>query len=446
MPKITHGNFLGLYRYSQKCGMSKILGALNTRAKGKCYPPAFAVASAFYGFLSGAKTLTDIEEFAKKYSSKKGRILKGCRRTIKDLLDEDITCEVLNKGLFNMFSECKRKRIHKPACFFGYSVALADGIHIYSSKKKLKNTKYCLKKIHNRGKKNEWTEYYYLGVSISLCTEIGPIPIAFGLAEVDSLPSNYEEMGEEKQKQEGEKSVTKRLLKSMAEHFGGKLPFDLLGTDSLYPDAPHTEYVESLGAKAISVFKQGNRILKKEAIKAFEGQGLGIDQVHALTWSDDPAKKNRIFTSKTVKLRDKNRKGDQKEVYVNQTVRTEKNGKETLNSYMSSDGIPYEILPRILENMRFYRWSHQENGVFNQLTKIWGILKHLFCHDPNAMLSIYLIMFLCLGIFNLYTKRNLNRAGRCFIDTMKTFFYNMYATFSSIFKIVRYMFPNGNDP
>ena len=447
MPKITHGSFLGFYRYSLgKCGLNTVLNTLNSRAKGKCYDASFAVESVFFGFISDCKSANDLEKFAKDYATKKGRSLKGCRRTIKDLLDEERTCEALNYALFNMFYECKRKRIHKPSWFLGLSIAYVDGVYLHSMRKKHENCKYCLAKTHNKGKKNEWTEYYHLGVAISLCTEIGPIPIGFGLAEADALPSNFREMAEERQKQEGEKSVTKKLLKAMAKHFGGKLPFDLLGADSLYPDAPHTELVESLGAISISVFKQDNRILKKEAISIFEGQDLGLNQVFLDEWKDDPANKGRVFSSKTVKLRDTNRKGDQKEVYINQTVRQEISGKQTINSYMSSCAISHENLPRILENMRFYRWSHQENGVFNGLTNTWGLLKHPFYHKSNAMFSVFLIMFLCLGAFNLYAYKNLKRAGREFVDTMKTFFKRMYSTFFSMRKNLKYAFPIGKDP
>lgn len=447
MPKTAHGSFRGFRRYAiDKCGLSSVLSELSSKAKGKCYSPSFAIQSFFFGMIAGCKSASDIETFAREYPAKTSRSLKGSRGTFKGLLNEERTKETLNQSLFNMVNVCKKKRIHKPPEFFGYSVAYVDGVHLHTFTKKHDKCKFCLKRVRNKGKKNERVEYYHLGVSISLCTKIGPVPIAFGLAESDKLSHDFDEMDAADQKHEGEKSVTKKLLISLAEYHGGKLPFDLLGADSLYPDAPHTELVESLGAKSISVYKQNNRLLKKEATRVFEGQGLGFDHIYTLEWTKNPSNKKRTFSSKTVILRDENRKGDHKEVFINQTVRTESDGSQVINSYMSSSGISQNILPRILENMRFYRWSQQENKVFNALTNDWGILKHPFYHTSNAMLSVFFIMFLCLGIFNLYSGLNLNRSGRKFIHTMKSFFKRMYVTFFLMLKILKFSFPIGRGP
>ena len=58
--------------------------------------------------------------------------------------------------------------------------------------------------MRNKGKKNERVEYYHLGVSISLCTKIGPVPIAFGLAESDKLSHDFDKMDAADQKHEGD--------------------------------------------------------------------------------------------------------------------------------------------------------------------------------------------------------------------------------------------------
>ena len=447
MLQAAQGSFPGLRHYAlHHCGLASTLNNLSTKAKGKCYKASFAVEAVFFGFLVGCKSATQLAGFAEDLAEKKGAKLKGCRATIKSLLNEDRTVKELEIMLYKMIFQCRKKRVHKPSWSQGNVVVYVDGIYLQFMKEKHKDCKYCLKRVHNKGKENERVEYYHLGVSFSLSTDSGPIPIAFGLAEASSLPEDFENMTNDKQKQEGEKSVTKRVLNDMAEYFGGSLPFDILATDSLYPDAPFLELVESLGACVVSGYKQKNRTLKKEAQRCFEDQCLGLDDVAKHSWDTDPSNSGRCFHSKTVVLTDKNRLGSDKDVIINETQRTERDGKEVKNTYMVSRNLKSTNLPELLENIRFHRWSHKENGVFNQLTKNWNIFKHQFFHTSNAMLSIYRIMLLCLGVFNLYTNRNLCRRGRVFLSTVSSFFENILYSFKAMVKLTRYSFPIGKDP
>jgi len=167
-------------------------------------------------------------------------------------------------GLQRVIHELVRRLIRSKA-FDGakirgkYWQVIIDGTQLYSSQKKLDGGVY---RVHNRGKAEEYTEYYWyvLEAKLVLHPKI-----------VVSIMSEFVENVEFEEKQDCERKAAKRLMERLKKEFP-RLPICLCG-DSLYACEPFFEQCERNGWKYLLNFEEGSipsMVTEYEALRQIE--------------------------------------------------------------------------------------------------------------------------------------------------------------------------------
>ena len=175
----------------------------------------------------------------------------------------------------------------------------------------------------------------------------------------------------------------------------------------------------------------------------FSENSLCFD-VKTTKWDNDPNGLGRKFVTKSGTYIDNNREGENKSVKIFETIRTERNGKEVRGVAMTSD-VDF-INPQMVEAIRFAKWSDTENKTFNNLTTKHQTADHIFYHDQSAMLTMFLLQLLTLGISNFYKIGNLTRGGRRYEGTIEEFFLDMFSSFKYMRVISLSIFIYGLSP
>lgn len=431
------GHYKKLMKYAlSTCGLDESLTILRARAKGKQYSALQAVEISLSGIFTNAKSANQLHQHGIAINQKRLCNRAPMRSTIGELLNEARTVEALTGALWNLFKVCQGLRILKLSRYHNLLTAFLDGIDLGEVHQKGGHCNLCLKR-----EKDGKISFYHQIVVLSVASAVGPIPIAMNFVKPDVQTADFFELSLAMQKQNSELGAMKALLFQLAKRNGGKLPFKILGLDALYANAPAMEFVENLGAFVIAVFKQENRKLFQAAKEDFHsGFGFGVNE---FSFSKDPSGKGRIFDCKMATYIDNNRKGPEKSVKIIETTRIEKDGTSSITMAITSNY--FKIDAYLVEALRYGRWHDIENGVFNELTNTWGILKHLFFHQSNATISMLCIMLLCISIACLYRFRNLRRGQRKWQDTLKAFLEHMKCTFFSARQLRNSIF-HGPDP
>lgn len=205
---------------------------------------------------------------------------------------------------------------------------------------------------------------------------------------------------------EGEVIAAKRLLARVFENY--PRCFDAVVADGLYLEAPFFNFCIEHGKHVVSVIKDENRVLFKDA------QGL-FSSIPSATWSEHKT---------TVDAWDaegfQTMEGVHKPVRVLHTVETtikreRKDGGwektcEHHNGWWAAT-IPQSLCPsRRLWTAGHNRWDI-ENGCFNQLSAHWS-LDHCFKHHPNAIINFILILFVAFVLLQCFYIRNLKPTQR----------------------------------
>ena len=399
---------------------------LSRPAKHKSYAPANAVLAVFSGLITGKNSATQIEKHLDKINHKLGKVSTRCRSTIGNLLDEERTLTYLNNYLLSLLTTCHSLRALKLDNYERLVVAFVDGIDLGEVHHAGGKCELCLERHHKSGE----IRYFHKVVILSVMSKHGPIPIYFRFVRETELTIKHGASSEERFKQECELSCTRKILMELAERYGGRLPFDILGGDALFANAPFMELVEALGAAGIFVFNQENRNLYKQAKADFSGQSLGFN-INQESWKNSSSK-GRSFDASWGFYVDVNRKNENKNVRIFETIRTEKNGKKSTGMAITSDRS--FITPQMVEVVRTGKWHDLENGVFNELVNNWGTLKHIFFHLTNAMQSMIALQLISLVISLFYRFANLKRGTRKFTGTLKDFFEQTSHTFHKLKK------------
>ena len=422
--KKSIGHFAKLNHYASKTfGWNPNSSELQNSSKYKTFSPSIAVSSVFSGLLTGCSSAQDLEKHLEFINFSQGRSASPCRATIGSLLNEERTLHFLNNFLLYTFSVALRLRMLKLKEFDNHIIAFVDGIDLGEISHANGKCDLCLERKHKNGE----IRHFHKLVVVSVMSKYGPLPIYYRFVQQSELCVKQEDVSEEKFKQECELSCTRKILIELAGIFGGRLPFDIIGGDALFANAPLMALVESLGSLGIFVFKQENRVLYKQAKADFCGHTLGFNVRHE-EWSNTKLERN--YKSSWNTYIDRNRKTEDKNVRIFETTRTQKNGETFTGMAITSDN--EAITPQLVELVRFNKWHDLENGVFNELTNNWGTLKHVFYHKTKAMMSMIALQFICFIISQFYRYANLTRGGRRFVGTLKDFLNHMLFTFRSL--------------
>ena len=421
----TKGHYKRLVTYAGKTFKINLCPEMLKRpAKFKSFSPAIAVYTVFSALMNGKKSASEIEKHLLMLNQKLGRVSSPCRSTLGDLLNEERTLSCLNNYLINCFRVANSLRSLRPEEFGRLTVALIDGVDIGEVYHEGGQCELCIERTHKNGD----VRYFHKIVVLSVMSKYGPVPVYFRFVRPQELTVKHSHASEEKFKQECELSCARKILIELAGIFGGRLPFDILGGDALYANAPFMELTETLGSACVFVFKQENRHLYKQAKSDFCGHTLGFN-VSRASWKSSYSK-GRSFNSSWGFYVDVNRKGENKNVRIFETTRTETDSKTTTGMAITSDR--KSITPHLVELVRAGRWHDLENGVFNSLTTDWKTLKHIFFHKINAMQSMIALQLICLVISLFYRFGNLTRGGRKFAGTLRDFFEQISNTFHSL--------------
>ena len=414
----TNGNLAKMASYAKKTlELPFRPKELSNPAPLKTLAPAVALSATITGLLTGCSSASQIATRLKEINLKAGKVSSEARSSLGNLLDEVRCFDWLEDKLVNFLFIAHKMRLLKCKESNGLIVASIDGIDLGEVNHDGGKCDLCIERKHSNGE----VKYFHKIVVISVHSIIGPIPIAVRFVKPSELTVESGEVSDEKFKQECELSCAKKMLIDLAGRLGGRLPYDILGGDSLFANAPFMEEVEALGALAVFVFKQENRKLHQQAKADFCGDTFGFG-VNEKTWEQQKPKA-RSFVCKWSIYRDKNRKKENKKVRVFETIRTEEDGTQVVGMALTSDNPA--ISPELVEFVRFNKWHDLENGVFNELTNQWGTLKHIFFHKTVAIQSMIVIQFICLIVTLLYRYRNLTRGGRRHRSTLKEFLGKM---------------------
>jgi hypothetical protein len=391
---------------------------------GKSSAPASALVSTFSALLTGHQSTREFEKHNANIVAKFGYGSELSRWAIGERLNEGRVVNHLQSLLDHLFRVTIRNlRILKQASSCHGIVALLDGIDLGQVHAGGGECEFCLKrKVGNE------IRLYHRVVVISIMSTHGALPLFFRICRPREAVLDPLKVSDIRFKSDCELSCAKELLVEIAGRFGGRLPFDVVAGDALMANAPFMELVESLGSAGIFIFKQENRKLYQQAKTEFTGNSLGFN-IQQTTWNKDPSNKGRTFKAQWGHYLDQNRKGKDKNVKIFEIKRTELDQTSTTGMAIASD--KEFITARLVEEVRYAKWANLENGVFNDLTNIWGTLKHLFFHKANALQSMLYLQFLALIAYRCYCYGNLKRGGRCWNGTVRDFHRQMAASFFS---------------
>ncbi len=152
---------------------------------------------------------------------------------------------------------------------------IIDGTQLHSSKKKLDGG-VC--RVHNKGKAEEYTEYYWyvLEAKLVLHPKI-----------VVSIMSEFVENTEYKGKQDCELQAAKRLMERLKKEFP-RLPICLCA-DSLYACEPFFKQCEENGWKYLLNFREGSipsMVTEYEALRQIENNRVTVTKDGEQEWYD----------------------------------------------------------------------------------------------------------------------------------------------------------------
>ncbi len=183
-------------------------------------------------------------------------------------------------GLQSVIHELIRRLIRSKA-FDGarirgkYWQVIIDGTQLHSSRKELDGGVY---RVHNRGKAEEYTEYYWyvLEAKLVLHPKI-----------VVSIMSEFVENVEFEEKQDCELKAAKRLMERLKKEFP-RLPICLCG-DSLYACNSFFQQCEESGWKYLLNFREGSipgMVTEYEALRQIENNCWSVAEQNVEKWYD----------------------------------------------------------------------------------------------------------------------------------------------------------------
>lgn len=294
--------------------------------------------------------------------------------------------EPLRMGLARVATLAKRKKAFKRLYPDKYWVGALDGIETYASKKGCCSA--CCER--NVGTEKEpIIEYYHREVVLQV---VGVTPACI-LDEEPVLPGETETI------------AALRLL----ERFHARMPrfLDVLTMDAFYLQAPFAKRALDLGYGLVTILKQENRDLYKDADGLFNmTPSEKISLVNGTTEVWDV----KYLTSWSQLGRPVRVVRELKEFIKRERVAKKWVEREVTEDWRWAVVFPDAQQPPadLIRCWGHARWDEETRG-FGELTKHW-YLDHCYHHHPVAMLAIRLILYLAFFLTTLFFQRNLKPA------------------------------------
>lgn len=216
------------------------------------------------------------------------------QESINDLLEKLFKWAMKNKVFYNHIETLLPDCNYQLAC---------DGVWIHKyTEPHAKNEKgdnicpYCLPRVHNKGKENEYTDWLHACVNLVFIFPGGlKLPIYVYPLKAEQLQGN-ESVSDDKHKQECELQATHIILPIIKQKFP-RLPIKFIG-DSLYANEPLIKLCKDLNWEYLIVRQVGS--LKNIAIQC---DGLELTELYATAYkSTNTIKlKNGGFIEQTIK-------------------------------------------------------------------------------------------------------------------------------------------------
>lgn len=294
--------------------------------------------------------------------------------------------EPLRKMIAGAAQLAKRKKAFRRLYPDNYWVGALDGIETYKSKKGCCLT--CCER--NVGTEKEpIIEYYHREVVLQV---VGVTPACI-LDEEPVLSG------------ETETTAALRLL----ERFHARMPrfLDVLTMDAFYLQAPFAKGALDLGYGLVTILKQENRDLYKDADGLFQmtpSETVSMVNGTAEVWDvKDLTSWSQL--GRPVRVVRELKKFIKRERVAKQWVQ-----REVIEDWRWAVVFPDAQQPPadLIRCWGHARWDEETRG-FGELTKHWHF-DHCYHHHPVAMLAIRLILYLAFFLTTLFFQRNLKPA------------------------------------
>lgn len=188
--------------------------------------------------------------------------------------------------------------------------------------------------------------------------------------------------------------------------------FDVLSADAIYLRPSMLELLHSHGKYLIAVLKANQPELLGEARTLMSGQAP-----HILTQSGSGTSSKRLELRDMEGFETDSIKRPLRVVWsAESTTRRQRIAGEWREEQTDSDWLWATDLPcgaassETIAAFGHLRWSIENEG-FNELVTHWHA-DHYFHHHPNAILALWLIMFMAHAVFHCFYRRNLNKQAR----------------------------------
>jgi hypothetical protein len=296
-------------------------------------------------------------------------------------LTQEAGLRTLQHHLYNRF---KRMKVLDPPVH-GLMAAVLDGHESHATFRR--HCPGCLERIihTNRGDR---IQYYHRYVSLQLVGRDFPMTL-----DVEPMRPGEDEI-----------AAALRLLDRVLVQY--PRAFDVIAGDALYADSRMFNYALAAGKDMIAVLKDPRRELLVDAAGLFErmvpqqvgnryGQCRLWDAEGFTSWSSVQAPVRVVASQETRCLR-RQLDGQIEELHSEWMWVT------TLPSVRAST--------TAVQDLGHGRWKIENQG-FNELANRWHA-DHVYKHDPQAMLVLWLLVIVCLNVFLAFYQRNLKPAAR----------------------------------
>jgi hypothetical protein len=325
---------------------------------------------------------------------------------VDDALDK-VEAEDVNEILFKLFDTMVKKKIfynhqHKLLPYNTFQIGV-DGywVHTYDHPHSTdangnNNCPYCLARIHNKGKPNEYTQYVHVMITFVLICEGITLPLY-----VYTLKSNQIEVSDcaDKFKEECELKAAHAVLPLIRKRYP-RLSFTFLG-DALYANKPFIRLCKQLNMDYIIVLK--DTTLKNLGKRCNELAKTELYQKHYC--SEEKTQQGKSTLIKKAAWFNEAEVGD--DVFTNvlrfEEILLHKDGsQETLykGAWICSKKIFRNNCFKMAKRGRS-RWGHED--LHNTLKNRGFDIRHDMARTrPNLMLVWKLMMFIAFFLFELF--------------------------------------------
>jgi len=335
---------------------------------------------------------------------------------INDLLEKLFKWVIRNKIIYNHSSVLLPGNFYNLAC---------DGfwVHRYTTphaKNELgeNSCPYCLPRVHNKGKENEYTDYLHAFVNFAFIFPGGlQLPLYIYPLKAEQL-QGHEAVSEEKHKQESELQAAQIVLPIIKEKFQ-KLPIRFL-SDSLYANEPMIKLIcEPLNWEYLIVRQEGS--LKNVAKQCDNLENTEIYQTN-YTKKEVIKLKNGGWLERTYKWFNCITVG--KVSYSNvlrfKEIEYNADGSISVNEKGNQKIFKTEWLSSIkitknncVERVKFGRMRADHEDLHNSLKNRGYAAKHDYARaNPNACLIWKLAMFVAFFIFEIFSFTKLAQESK----------------------------------